>query len=368
MITLNGPTISKNNINIMEYLIKKLESREKKINKLKNFFYSLNAFQDFYSNKKEILNSFTELENDLKQASCAIKALLIENQALTIEIENKDLTINNYINENNILTSENENLKNQILMYNNNNNNNINDVNDLYNISGNNINEENEMLNNQNNYFQNEEIEVNQLSNVKNIMNDIKTNKQKLKNAIEKHFNNTNNNSEINNYNSNNNSLQVSEELDYNNYINENRANNLIMNIMNNPENIKLLNYSLGKDFMQKILNPNCPQNYLDEVERILTENYMNNNNNDNKKKKLPIRLNINNISNISNENKEIKNKKLNNSFTSNRCQSLKKMKDGLSFEKSLRDYPNQNTSSYKRFNNFTNPYGDYFEKNKKNI
>ena len=136
---------------------------------------------------------------------------------------------------------------------------------------------------------------------------------------------------------------------------------------MNNPENIKLLNYSLGKDFMQKILNPNCPQNYLDEVERILTDNYMNNNN-DNKKKKLPIRLNINNISNLSNENKEIKNKKLNNSFTSNRCQSLKKMKDGLSFEKSLRDYPIQNTSSYKRFNNFTNPYGDYFEKNKKNI
>ena len=82
----------------------------------------MNSFKDFYSNKKEILNSFTELENDLKQASCAIKALLIENQALTIEIENKDLTINNYINENNILSSENENLKNQILIYNNNNN------------------------------------------------------------------------------------------------------------------------------------------------------------------------------------------------------------------------------------------------------
>ena len=52
MLNINGPTISKKNSNIMEYLIKKLESRGKKVAKLKNFFYSLNSIQDFNSNKK----------------------------------------------------------------------------------------------------------------------------------------------------------------------------------------------------------------------------------------------------------------------------------------------------------------------------
>ena len=133
-------TISKNSTNIMNYLIRKLESREKKVKKTYQIFNSINSFEDLYYNKKNIMNTFLELEEDLKQASCAIKALLTENKALTLGIESKEENIKNLINDNNYLSAENENLKSQISMYNNNNNySNFNntDVNELYNISGN---------------------------------------------------------------------------------------------------------------------------------------------------------------------------------------------------------------------------------------
>ena len=373
-------TISKNSTNIMNYLIRKLESREKKVKKTYQIFNSINSFEDLYYNKKNIMNTFLELEEDLKQASCAIKALLTENKALTLGIESKEENIKNLINDNNYLSAENENLKSQISMYNNNNNySNFNntDVNELYNISGNVMEQkpkiEKKLLTKITEENDDSIFNVNQLSNVKNIMKNMKNNKQKLKDAIEKHFI-TNNNTEINTFNTNN-SLQISQNespMKYN-YDYSSKNSELLMKIMNNPDNINLLNSTIGKDFVEKIMDPNCSQEYLNEIENILSGNYNNNGNNKNKieiQKNLikfkPYKFNKNvtrtrsDLSNKIKPNK--KNKNLNNSFTSNRCHILNKMKEGITFEKSLRDYPIKNTASQKRFNNFTNPYGGYFD------
>ena len=153
------------------------------------------------------------------------------------------------------------------------------------------------------------------------------------------------------------------------NYEYNSKNSDLLMRIMNNPDNINLLNYTIGKDFMEKIIDPNCPKEYLNEIENIISGNC-----NDNKFKIIPknnkqikshsVYKNMyrqsSDINSKPNQNK--RNKDLNNSFTSNRCQILNKMKEGVTFEKSLRDYPIQNTASQKRFNNFTNPYGGYFD------
>ena len=377
----NAPfkTISNNSANIMNYLVRKLESREKKVKRTRQLIYSINAFEDLYSNKKDIINTLAELEEDLKQASCAIKALLTENKALTLGIESKEENIKNLMNDNNYLTAENENLKSQILIYNNNiSNNNNTDVKELYNISGNNIIESNKIdkkiLTKVTEEIDDSIFNVNQLSNVKNIMKNMKSNKQKLKDAIEKHFT-TNNNSEINTYNTNN-SLQISENESPMKYNNDYSSKNseLLMKIMNNPDNINLLNYTVGKDFVEKIMDPNCPQEYINEIENILSGNYNNNEINNIKNNQIQKnlmkfksnKLNKNAFRTRSDLSSKIKpkkkNKNLNNSFTSNRCHILNKMKEGITFEKSLRDYPIQNTASQKRFNNFTNPYGGFFD------
>ena len=45
-------TISKNSTNIMNYLVRKLESKEKKVKRTRQLIYSINTFDDLYSNKK----------------------------------------------------------------------------------------------------------------------------------------------------------------------------------------------------------------------------------------------------------------------------------------------------------------------------
>ena len=54
-------TISNNSTNIMNYLWRKLELREKKVKRTRQLIYSINAFEDLYSNKKHIINTLTEL-------------------------------------------------------------------------------------------------------------------------------------------------------------------------------------------------------------------------------------------------------------------------------------------------------------------
>ena len=278
MFNNNNNSISQTNENLIEYLINKLDSRIKKISKNKNFIISIENI-NFFPYKKELINLMNDLEEDLKQALFAIKALLTENKSLTIENNNlneKNLKLNE---KNNFLIVENENLKLEF---------NIND---------------NKILNTEN-------LEH------KNIFK-----KSKIENKNNKKFNDF---SKLN--------------LNENKKINKNE---LLIKITKSPQNISILNKEIGNDFMNKLLNDNCSRDYLKNIQNILNRNKSEN-------KLIPKNLNIK--------------KSLNNSFSLNQKKILKNI--NFTFENSLRNYPktNNNNNLSKRFNNYTNPYGKYFD------
>ena len=269
MFNNNNNSISQTNENLIEYLINKLDSRIKKISKNKNFIKSIENI-DFFPYKKELINLMNDLEEDLKQALFAIKALLTENKSLTIENNNlneKNIKLND---KNNFLNVENENLKLE------------------FNINN------NEIYNNEN-LFKNSKIE-------------------------NKNFNDF---SKLN--------------LNENKKINKNE---LLIKITKSPQNISILNKEIGNDFMNKLLNDNCSRDYLKNIQNILNRNKSEN-------KLIPKNLNIK--------------KSLNNSFSLNQKKILKNI--NFTFENSLRNYPKTNNNNLsKRFNNYTNPYGKYFD------
>ena len=119
---LRNNIISNTNSDIMEYLVQKLESRERSLSKCANFFNTIDSFETFYQKKKDILNLFKNLEEEVHQAALAIKALLMQNKALSKENDdtqvnqrdyNKLLQENNYLlKENNRYAKKLKNLKN----------------------------------------------------------------------------------------------------------------------------------------------------------------------------------------------------------------------------------------------------------------
>ena len=205
----NTNEINDTNLEVMQYLIQKLESRHKKIIKFKNIFRELDSFESFYFQRKEIYILLNDLEEDLKQSSFAIKALVMQNKALLKEINikiNEKKTISNQLN---FTLGENQNLKLQL--------NNINDKiidtipfrnnsinnNNLLNVNINSIKVDNEeeyeepkiknliiKNNNSNNNINNLEKQnkSEQLNNVKKIMKEMRNNKRDLKKIIEEHF------------------------------------------------------------------------------------------------------------------------------------------------------------------------------------
>ena len=105
--------ISESSPDIMAYLIKKLETRQRNLYNYANMINSINTIEDFYYKKKDIFNLFQNLEEELKQASLAIKALMVQNKALSEEnINSLNYKKNNkkLLNENNYLLKENNNL------------------------------------------------------------------------------------------------------------------------------------------------------------------------------------------------------------------------------------------------------------------
>ena len=206
------------NLEVMEYLMQKLDFRQKKIIKFKNLFKELDSFESFYAQRKEIYLLLNNLEEDLKQASYAIKALLLQNKSLMKEINTKIIDNKKISNELNISLGENQNLKmkleklekirlnekkiNEINNYNMNNNDLVN-----VNIESIKVDDEEEYeepkvknidlkynTNSKSNTYYDENDEINQdnndeqLSNVKNIMNEMRNNKRNLKRIIEEHF------------------------------------------------------------------------------------------------------------------------------------------------------------------------------------
>ena len=213
----NDNSSKDSNLEVMNYLIQKLDFRQKKIIKFKNLFKELDSFESFYSQRKEIYLLLNNLEEDLKQAAYAIKALLLQNKSLIKDINTRILDNKNLSNELNLTLGENENLKmkienlninqskmNQVINYDLNNNNNLVNIN----IDSIKVDDEGEfdepkmknidLKNNTNNIkinnynFLNKELiqETNyeQLSNIKNIMNEMRNNKRNLKKIIEEHF------------------------------------------------------------------------------------------------------------------------------------------------------------------------------------
>ena len=203
------------NLEIMNYLIQKLEARQKKVFKFKTLFKELDSFESFYSQRKEIYLLLNNLEEDLKQASFAIKALLMQNKTLIKDINIKTNEYKNISNKLNFTLGENENLKlklnsikqNKIdnIQYPNSSNNNMVNINidsikvdeeeeyeepktknlDLKENNMNNIGIANFNIYNNNN---NQDNKYEQLSNVKNIIKDLRNNKKDLRKIIEQHF------------------------------------------------------------------------------------------------------------------------------------------------------------------------------------
>ena len=205
----------------MNYLIQKLEFRQKKIIKYKNIFTQINSFESFYSQRNELYILLNNLEEDLKQAAFALKALVMQNKTLVKEIAVKKNEAIDLSNKLNITLGENENLKLKLSslteknvnvvdyeLYSHSNtptpmNNNLVNVNidsikvddekeydepKIQNLElNNNANRINKPVGNNNKNNDNSN-KYEQLSNVKNILNDMRNNKRTLKRIIEQHF------------------------------------------------------------------------------------------------------------------------------------------------------------------------------------
>ena len=231
MKTIEKPILS--NIHIMEYLIRKLESKEKKVKKINEKIKDENFKDYFLKNNNEITQIFIDLENDLLQAICAVKALLSENKSL-IMVLNQNNIKNNFKKDSNIdvkkknlnhkyLNSEpNYNIKTQLTP----------------------VKEENDDYGNK----------KNQLSEFKTIINNIKENKKKLKKAIEVHFLNNNKNNKYN---------IIDNSNSFNNH-------NILMKVIKDQDNFNLLHKKLGNNFMSKILDKNCSKEYLENINKLI--------------------------------------------------------------------------------------------------
>ena len=107
---LRNDIISNSNSDIMEYLVQKLESRERNLSKYANFFNTIDSFETYYQKRKDIFNLFKSLEEEIHQAALAIKALLVQNKALSKEnVDSKfnQRDYNKLLQENNYLLIEN---------------------------------------------------------------------------------------------------------------------------------------------------------------------------------------------------------------------------------------------------------------------
>ena len=107
---LRNDIISNSNSDIMEYLVQKLESRERNLSKCANFFNAIDSFETFYQKRKDIINLFKSLEEEMHQAALAIKALLVQNKALSKENVDSKVNQRDYnklLQENNYLLIEN---------------------------------------------------------------------------------------------------------------------------------------------------------------------------------------------------------------------------------------------------------------------
>ena len=203
-------------IDIMEYLVKKLESRYNSILQFNKLIDTSNSSESFFALRKDFKLLFNDLEEDFRQGIFSIKALTKQNKKILDDLKIINKQNKNLTEQLNDILSENKNLKLQILKYKDNDFSQIKKDNSKQNIKRrddydkyeNNI--ENDFNNKKINYsnknynkkndskeieqFRKNNYEFEQLSNVKNIMDNMKKNKLRLKMAIEQHFTNNKDN------------------------------------------------------------------------------------------------------------------------------------------------------------------------------
>ena len=234
------PIFSISNIHIIEYLIRKLESKEKKIKKINEMTKEKYSKDFFLKYNNEIIQLFNELDKDLNQAICALKALLTENKELSKSYDkfeyhnysksnNLKNIIENPINYDYLNTEPNYTIRTQLTP----------------------VKEENEFSAKKNN----------QLSHVKNIMKNMFENKKKLKLAIENHF-------------SRNNNLHYENKCNSDSNLNKDNFDNhkILLKVIKNPETFNLLHKKFGNNFLRKMLDKNCSQEYLEKINKAISE------------------------------------------------------------------------------------------------
>jgi hypothetical protein len=228
---LRNDIISNSNSDIIEYLVQKLESRERNLSKYANFFNTIDSFETFYQKRKDILNLFKSLEEEIHQAALAIKALLMQNKALSkenVDTQVNQRDYNKLLRENNYLLIENNKYAKKLKDLNNYNRSpyrakspSFNKVSKIENKDKNkkeplkkinsgknanytsykNMNKNNRKINgnksknkiNNSEDIYNFDIDIdnfNKLKNIKNIMKDMENNKAKLKEVINQHLKN----------------------------------------------------------------------------------------------------------------------------------------------------------------------------------
>ena len=182
-------------IEIMSYLIKKLESNYSSLLKFNNLLDSLDSSESFFSLKKDLKLLFKDLIDNFNQGIFAIKALTNQNKKILEEMKLKDFENKEIMEQLNKINTENKNMKSQIIK-----------IKGEYvqeNLEKNEDYKRNEIRKEKNIDKINEEkfnnkYELAELSNVKDIMNNMKKKKMKLKMAFEQFKNQEQDNYNVN--------------------------------------------------------------------------------------------------------------------------------------------------------------------------
>ena len=193
---------------IMSYLIKKLQSNYSLILKYNNLIDSSETPETFFNLRKDLKLLFNDLTENLKQGIFAIKALTNQNKKILEEMKLKDFENKEITEQINNIHNENKKLKTQIIKIKDKDIEDNLDKNEDYNYKEdefNNLKKGKSINNNKEiNNYNNNKYEFAQLSNIKNIIDNKKKNKMKLKMAFEQHFTN-NQDQDMNDFNNINN-------------------------------------------------------------------------------------------------------------------------------------------------------------------
>ena len=393
----NINSLSQSSTKLLDYLIRKLDARGKSISKY--IFSLLNMQQQVIPLKNEIVALLKDVEVDLKQASSAIKALLTENKALYFK------TNINYVSSNGNIEQRQDTLSKENSRVNTNNNNETHiqqhtQYNDTNVVSDNtnvnvlhkqltDISEENDHYDNNNitknvhkkeMSFQKGKNKSKPYANVNNIIENLKQNKNKLKQAIKQHFDNSNCNVSQEHVNvvSKFKTPQRSGQQYYTNMFPSITANEVIMRIMNTPNSYVILTKQLGNDFIMKLANEKCTNEYIHSIISILDEldkqnsNYKEDNNNNysyETQLKIPMRLQTKKQREPISLNRNLERRCLSTSFTKNMVKNHNNNSNNVddgSFEFGIRESVGNRSRRNQNnvFINYANSYGNEYYNN----